>query len=100
MSETENVTYERAAATFKAAQERDMKYLVSLEPDRMLHNFRTNVGLEAKAPVYGGWESAGTWEVTLSNGSTFSLPLTVEEMNDAGSAGCTKLKQAIIRCFS
>jgi hypothetical protein len=48
----------------------------------------------------GSWESAGTWEVTLSGGSTFSLPLTVEEMNDAGSSDCTKLKLAIMRCLS
>jgi hypothetical protein len=46
----------------------------------------------------GSWESAGSWEVTLSNGFVFSLPLTVEEMTDAGSADCRKLKLAIIRC--
>ncbi|HET8611270.1 MAG TPA: beta-L-arabinofuranosidase domain-containing protein [Sphingomonas sp.] len=33
------------------------RYLMFLEPDRLLHNFRTGAGLPAKAPVYGGWES-------------------------------------------
>src|SRR5262245_23649464 len=45
----------------------------------------------------GSWESAGTWEVLLSDGSAFSLDLTVEEMLDAGSPECRKLKSAIMR---
>ncbi len=39
------------------------RYLHALEPDRLLHNFRTSAGLEPKGEVYGGWESdtiAGT----------------------------------------
>ena len=48
----------------------------------------------------GSWESAGTWEILLSDGSAFTLPLTVEEMNDAGSADCKKLKLAIMRCVT
>ncbi len=31
-------------------------YLLTLEPDRLLHNFRANAGLEPKGEVYGGWE--------------------------------------------
>ena len=37
---------------FLDAQRRDSAYLLSLQPDRMLHNFRANAGLEPKAPVY------------------------------------------------
>ena len=44
---------------FLDAEQRDSTYLLALEPDRMLHNFRVNAGLEPKAPVYGGWESRG-----------------------------------------
>ena len=44
---------------FKAAMQRDLTYLLSLEPDRFLHLFRKHAGLEPKAPVYGGWESQG-----------------------------------------
>lgn len=44
---------------FKQAMARDEKYLLSLDPDRLLHNFRTNAGLPAKAPIYGGWENTG-----------------------------------------
>lgn len=42
---------------FKTAQEADLKYLLRLEPDRLLAWFRKNAGLEPKAPNYGGWES-------------------------------------------
>lgn len=44
---------------FLSAQETNQRYLLSLEPDRLLHNFRTGAGLAPKGAVYGGWESAG-----------------------------------------
>jgi hypothetical protein len=31
-------------------------YLLSLDPDRFLHNFRKGAGLKPRAPAYGGWE--------------------------------------------
>src|SRR3546814_20630657 len=45
-------------------------YLLRLEPDRMLHNFRVNAGLQPKAPVYGGWESEPTWADINCHGHT------------------------------
>ena len=39
---------------FLSAQRLDERYLLRLEPDRLLHNFRVNAGLAPKAPVYGG----------------------------------------------
>ena len=44
---------------FRDAQDRDGAYLLSLEPDRLLHNFRVTAGLPPKADRYGGWESLG-----------------------------------------
>jgi DUF1680 family protein len=41
---------------FKQAMERDLKYMLSLEPDRLLHMFRVTAGLPAPAEAYGGWE--------------------------------------------
>jgi DUF1680 family protein len=36
----------------------DEQYLLSLDPDRLLYNFRANVGLSASnASPYGGWET-------------------------------------------
>ncbi|USI74585.1 glycoside hydrolase family 127 protein [Sphingomonas morindae] len=32
------------------------RYLLSLEPDRLLHNFRKGAGLAPKGAAYGGWE--------------------------------------------
>jgi DUF1680 family protein len=42
---------------FREAMERDRAYLLSLEPDRLLHTFRLNVGLPSTAQPYGGWEA-------------------------------------------
>jgi len=44
---------------FKTGQDIAVKYLLSLEPDRFLANFRKEAGLEPRAPHYGGWESQG-----------------------------------------
>jgi hypothetical protein len=61
---------------FKDAQDRDGRYLLSLDPDRMLHNFRVNAGLVPKAPVYGGWESVETWADIRAHGHTLGHYLT------------------------
>jgi uncharacterized protein len=55
---------------FKTAQELDAQYLLTLEPDRLLHNFRVNAGLPPKAPVYGGWESQEPWIDIRCHGHT------------------------------
>jgi len=41
---------------FKHAQELDEKYLLSLDVDRLLHNFRVNAGLPSSVRPLGGWE--------------------------------------------
>ena len=43
----------------KNAQEQDMKYLLSLDPDRMLAYYRIRAGLKPKAPGYDGWDGDG-----------------------------------------
>jgi len=42
---------------FKQAQRLDQEYLLALEPDRLLHNFRINAGLPSSATPLGGWEA-------------------------------------------
>ena len=42
---------------FKHAQTLDAEWLLSLEPDRLLHRFHKNAGLPPKADNYGGWET-------------------------------------------
>jgi DUF1680 family protein len=39
------------------AVEINRRYLLQLDADRLLHNFRKYAGLTPKAPIYGGWES-------------------------------------------
>jgi DUF1680 family protein len=41
---------------FKDAMERDLKYMLGLDNDRLLHSFRLNAGLPSGAKPYGGWE--------------------------------------------
>ncbi len=41
---------------FRDAMVRDQKYLLDLDPDRLLHNFRVNAGLPSTAQPLGGWE--------------------------------------------
>lgn len=41
---------------FRHASEKDVAYLRSLPPDRLLHNFRVTAGLPSAAEPLGGWE--------------------------------------------
>ena len=52
---------------FKKASERNARYLLSLEPDRLLHNTRKYAGLQPKGELYGGWESQGIAGHTLGH---------------------------------
>ncbi len=48
----------------KHAQDLIAKYLLELEPDRMLAGYRLRAGLEPKAPAYGGWDSVRGKQLT------------------------------------
>ncbi|PLR25194.1 glycoside hydrolase family 127 protein [Caulobacter zeae] len=52
---------------FSRAQDANRAYLVSLSPDRLLHNFHKGAGLPVKAPVYGGWEAQSIAGHTLGH---------------------------------
>lgn len=52
---------------FRDAMLRNEAYLLSLDPDRLLHNVREYAGLVPKAPRYGGWEDAGVAGHTLGH---------------------------------
>lgn len=52
---------------FRTMQDVDHAYLMRLEPDRLLAQYRVEAGLEPKARPYGGWESparpGATWSL-------------------------------------
>lgn len=52
---------------FQHAMQMNARYLLMLEPDRLLHRFRLYAGLQPKAPAYGGWESMGVSGHTLGH---------------------------------
>jgi DUF1680 family protein len=43
----------------KVAQDSDAKYLLELDPDRMMSFYRVRAGLPKKAEPYAGWDGAG-----------------------------------------
>jgi DUF1680 family protein len=79
---------------FLDAQRRDFAYLTSLQPDRMLHNFRVNAGLEPKAPVYGGWESEEPWVEIRCHGHTLGHYLAAASLMHA-STGDAVMKRRV-----
>lgn len=58
---------ELLASPFKAAMERNAKYLLELDADRLLHNTRKYAGLQPKGALYGGWEARGIAGHTLGH---------------------------------
>jgi len=52
---------------FTVAMQADVKYLLMIEPDRLLSQFRSHSGLKPKADKYGGWESEGLAGHTLGH---------------------------------
>jgi DUF1680 family protein len=52
---------------FKEAMEADARYLLEIEPDRLLSDFRVHAGLASKGAKYGGWESSGLAGHTLGH---------------------------------
>lgn len=77
---------------FLQARLRSQKYLLSLDPDRLLHTFRVNAGLPPKAEVYGGWESAPTWTDIHCQGHTLGHYLSGCAIM-YGSTGDARFKQ-------
>ncbi|BCU76529.1 glycosyl hydrolase [Luteolibacter sp. LG18] len=45
---------------FRDAQKRDLDYLLTLDPERLLSGMRAAAHLPPKAPLYGGWEKNGS----------------------------------------
>ena len=52
---------------FAEAMKADVNYLLKIEPDRLLSDFRIHAGLKAKGERYGGWESSGLAGHTLGH---------------------------------
>jgi uncharacterized protein len=79
---------------FSTAQQLDSRYLLALEPDRMLHNFRVNAGLKPRAPVYGGWESQEPWVSIRCHGHTLGHYLSACAMMYAAT-GKSRFKRRV-----
>lgn len=67
---------------WREATEANLRYLHSLDPDRLLHNFRVHAGLEPRAEAYGGWEGETIAGHTLGHYLT-ALALMFAQTDDA-----------------
>jgi hypothetical protein len=54
-------------SVFADAQAANRAYLVSLSPDRLLHNFHRSAGLPPRGQAYGGWEALSLAGHTLGH---------------------------------
>lgn len=54
-------------SAFLDAVETNRRYLLSLSPERLLHNFYESAGLPTKGETYGGWEARGIAGHTLGH---------------------------------
>ncbi|BAK66492.1 hypothetical protein SLG_18170 [Sphingobium sp. SYK-6] len=67
------------------AVDANRRYLLQLEPDRLLHNFLVHAGLEPKGEAYGGWEGDTIAGHTLGHYMT-ALALMHAQTGDAECA--------------
>lgn len=77
---------------FADAAAANRRYLLSLDPERLLHNFYISAGLAAPVPVYGGWEAAGIAGHSLGHWLT-ACSLVVADSGDRDIAA--KLDHAL-----
>ncbi len=73
---------------FRHAQEMDERYLLELDPDRLLAPYFKTAGLKPKAEQYGGWES------TQLSGAILGHYLSAASMMYAAT-GNPKLKERV-----
>jgi DUF1680 family protein len=72
---------------FRANQSRNTDYLLFVDPDRLLHTFRLNVGLPSSAQPCGGWEAPDSMVRGHSTGHLLSgLALTYASTGNRAAA--------------
>ncbi|MES2443100.1 MAG: glycoside hydrolase family 127 protein [Pseudomonadota bacterium] len=54
-------------SVFLDAIKANQRFLLAIEPDRLLHNFHASAGLPPKGETYGGWEARGIAGHTLGH---------------------------------
>jgi DUF1680 family protein len=67
---------------FADAMAANRRYLLHLDPERLLHNFYISAGLTPRGDMYGGWEAQGIAGHTLGHWLT-AASLTVANTGDA-----------------
>src|SRR5947208_2267063 len=78
---------------FADAVAANRRYLLSLDPLRLLHNFYVSAGLPVRGPAYGGWEAQGIAGHTLGHWMS-ACSLRIAHDGDPGLAA--KLDLALV----
>jgi uncharacterized protein len=78
---------------FADAVAANRRYLLSLDPERLLHNFHVSAGLQPKGTLYGGWESQGIAGHSLGHWLS-AVSLRIANGGDAELA--TQLDHALV----
>ena len=72
-----------SGSPFKNAMDKDAAYLLTIEPNRLLHRFYANAGLPTKGAVYGGWENGGLSGHTMGHYLSACAMMYVSTGNNA-----------------
>ena len=83
---------------FYNAREKNLRYLLLLEPDRLLHRFHVNAHLPAKDSVYKGWESEGLSGHTLGHYLSAASMMFASTKNDTLKKNISYIIIELSRC--
>jgi DUF1680 family protein len=83
---------------FAEANQTCIKYLESVDPDRLLHSFRKNSGLEPKGKIYGGWENSGLAGHTLGHYLTACAQEVASSNNPKLKANLDHIVSELMEC--
>ncbi|MBN2761705.1 MAG: glycoside hydrolase family 127 protein [Bacteroidales bacterium] len=83
---------------FQVAQQRDMEYMLSLDPDRLLAPYLIDAGIEPEAERYGNWESIGLDGHTAGHYLSALSLMYAATGNEALSERLDYMLEGISRC--
>ncbi len=78
--------------------EADRKYLLSLDPIRLMHGFYVNAGIKPKADRYGGWEGMGIEGHSLGHYLSACALMFGATQDEAFKARCEQIVTELAEC--
>ncbi len=85
-------------SAFLDAVEANLRYVLSLDADRLLHNFRLHAGLAPKGDIYGGWESETIAGHTLGHALSALALIHAQTGNEEARARTAYIVEELATC--